>query len=453
MASLNPDILREYDIRGVADRDFPDDVCLALGRAVGTLEARSGKRRIALGRDCRLHSERIRDRVLDGLLSCGLEVVDIGVCPTPLLYFAVHHWDLDGGVMITASHNPAPDNGMKICVGKGTIHGADIKKLAALISGGDFVSAPGGSVSAREVIPDYVRFVTSQIRAPRKLRIAIDAGNGPGGLPALPVFRALGHEVIDLYCEPDGRFPNHHPDPTVVENLQDLIRTVRERRCDFGIAYDGDADRIGVVDENGQPVWGDQLMILFARSILAERKTGTFIAEVKCSRTLYEDVPKHGGRIVMWKTGHSLIKAKMKEESALLAGEMSGHMFFADRYYGYDDAIYASARLAEILSERNCRVSDLLRDVPKTFSTPELRFEVPEPRKFAIVDALRARFAATHDVIDIDGARINFARGWGLVRASNTQAVLVLRFEADDEASLAEIRGEVEAVLREIHPG
>ena len=253
--------------------------------------------------------------------------------------------------------------------------------------------------------------------------------------------------MIELYTEPDGRFPNHHPDPTVLDNLQPLIAAVREHRCDFGIAYDGDADRIGVVDENGLPVWGDQLMILFSRSILAKQRGGTFIAEVKCSRTLYDDVPKHGGRIVMWKTGHSLIKQKMKEERALLAGEMSGHMFFADRYYGYDDAIYSSARLAEILSESGKRVGDLLSDVPKMSSTPEIRVPVPESRKFQIVDELKRHFAKGHEVIDIDGARINFVGGWGLVRASNTQAVLVLRFEAVDDRTLQAIRTEVEDAL------
>ncbi|MBI2962777.1 MAG: phosphomannomutase/phosphoglucomutase [Deltaproteobacteria bacterium] len=447
---MNPEIIREYDIRGVADRDFGDENCRLLGRAIGTMERRAGQRRITLGRDARLHSPRIRDGVLQGLLESGLEVTDVGMCATPLLYFSVHHWDMDGGVMITASHNPAPDNGLKVLVGKATIHGADLKKLAALVEARDFVSEPGGRAAERAVLADYVRYVTAQIRAPRKLRIAIDAGNGPGGVPAVPIFRALGHEVIELYTEPDGRFPNHHPDPTVVANLEDLIATVRERRCDVGIAYDGDADRIGVVDERGNPVWGDQLMIIFSRSILEKRNSGTFIAEVKCSRTLYDDVPKHGGRIIMWKTGHSLIKAKMKEENALLAGEMSGHMFFADRYYGFDDAIYSSARLVEILSETGRHVGDLLADVPKTYSTPEIRVEAPEAEKFAIVERLKSRFAKTHEVIDIDGARINFPAGWGLVRASNTQAVLVLRFEAESESALAAIRSEVEGALKEL---
>jgi phosphomannomutase/phosphoglucomutase len=450
MPTLNPEIIREYDIRGVADRDFSDETCTSLGRAIGTFQRRAGKRTITLGRDCRLHSGRIRDALLRGLLTTGLEIVDIGVCPTPLLYFSVHHWDMGGGVMITASHNPAPDNGLKICVGKATIHGADLRAIADLVERRDFVSDGGGTVRERPIAEEYVRYVISQIRAPRKLRIAIDAGNGPGGVPAVPIFRALGHEVVELYTQPDGRFPNHHPDPTVLANLSDLIGAVRETQCDVGIAYDGDADRIGVVDERGEPVWGDQLMILFSRSILAERGAGTFIAEVKCSRTLYDDVPRHGGRILMWKTGHSLIKAKMKEENALLAGEMSGHMFFADRYYGFDDAIYASARLVEILSETGRHVSELLADVPKTYSTPEIRVDAPEADKFAIVERLKARFAAKYDVIGIDGARINFPNGWGLVRASNTQASLVLRFEAEDPQSLDAIRGEVEGALAEL---
>jgi phosphomannomutase/phosphoglucomutase len=447
---INPEIIREYDIRGVADRDFSAETCRSLGRAIGTFERRHGKRRITLGRDARLHSPRIRDAVLAGLLECGLEVTDIGMCATPLLYFSVNHWHMDGGVMITASHNPAPDNGLKVCVGKSTIHGADLRTIREIAEAGDFVTEPGGRVIERPILGDYVEYVSAQIRAPRKLRVAIDAGNGPGGVAAVPIFRNLGHEVIELFTEPDGRFPNHHPDPTVVDNLKDLIATVRERRCDVGIAYDGDADRIGVVDENGRPVWGDQLMILFSRSILEKRKGGTFIAEVKCSRTLYDDVPKHGGRILMWKTGHSLIKQKMKEERALLAGEMSGHMFFADRYYGYDDAIYSSARLAEILAETGLRVGELLADVPEMFSTPEIRVPAAEAKKFQIVAALKERFEKKYEVIDIDGARINFPDGWGLVRASNTQAVLVLRFEATSERALGAIRAEVEGVLKEI---
>jgi phosphomannomutase / phosphoglucomutase len=447
MPTLNPEIIREYDIRGVADRDLTDETCYLLGRAIGTFQRRAGKRRITLGRDCRLHAERIRDAVLGGLVDCGLEVIDIGMCATPLLYFSVNHWDMDGGVMITASHNPPQDNGLKICVGKSTISGPDLRTLGEMVEARDFIATSGGSVTHRPVLSEYVDYVSGQIRAPKKLRVAIDAGNGPGGVPSVPIFRRLGHEVIELYTEPDGRFPNHHPDPTVVDNLKDLIATVRQQRCDLGIAYDGDADRIGVVDEQGRPVWGDELMIVFSRSILAKRPAGTFIAEVKCSRTLYDDVPKHGGRIIMWKTGHSLIKQKMKEEHALLAGEMSGHMFFADRYYGYDDAIYASARLAEILSESGKHLGELLADVPKMSSTPEIRVAVPEARKFQIVEALKHHFTKTHEVIDIDGARINFRGGWGLVRASNTQAVLVLRFEAVDDQTLGAIRSEVEREL------
>jgi len=447
MPTLNSEIIREYDIRGVADRDLTDENCYLLGRAIGTFERRAGKKRITLGRDARIHSPRIHAGVLRGLLESGLEVTDVGMCATPLLYFSVSHWEMDGGVMVTASHNPAPDNGFKICVGAGTIHGADLRRIGQIVEQRDFVFEPRGRIIERAVLPDYVDYVSSQIRAPRKLRVAIDAGNGPGGVPAVSIFRKLGHEVIELYTEPDGRFPNHHPDPTVVENLKDLIATVRQRNCDVGIAYDGDADRLGVVDEQGRPVWGDQLMVLFSRAILEKRKTGTFIAEVKCSRTLYDDVPKHGGRIIMWKTGHSLIKQKMKEENALLAGEMSGHMFFADRYYGFDDAIYASARLAEILAETGKHVGDLLADLPTTFSTPEIRVPAPEARKLQMVEELKRRFLEKYEVIDIDGARINFPGGWGLVRASNTQAVLVLRFEANDEPTLEAIRAEVEGEL------
>jgi phosphomannomutase/phosphoglucomutase len=306
-----------------------------------------------------------------------------------------------------------------------------------------------GHLTRRPVLDEYVDYVTAQIRAPRKLRVAIDAGNGPGGVPSVPIFRRLGHEVIELYTEPDGRFPNHHPDPTVLDNLQPLIAAVREHRCDLGIAYDGDADRIGVVDENGLPVWGDQLMILFSRSILAKQRGGTFIAEVKCSRTLYDDVPKHGGRIVMWKTGHSLIKQKMKEERALLAGEMSGHMFFADRYYGFDDALYAACRLIEIVAKSGCPLSAQLADVPKTVSTPEIRVDCPDEAKFGVVARVKGHFEKLYPIVDVDGVRVLFPRGWGLVRASNTQPVLVLRFEAGTTKLLDQYRGEVEKAVED----
>jgi phosphomannomutase/phosphoglucomutase len=447
---MNPEIFREYDIRGIAERDFTDENCALLGRAIGTFMRRAGTRRITLGRDCRLHSARIREALLPALLGCGVEVTDIGVCPTPLLYFSVHHWEMEGGVMITASHNPAPDNGLKICVGKSTIHGADLRRLHALVEARDFVTSEPARSFERSVHAEYVATVTAQIRSPRRLRIAVDAGNGPGGVAALPIFRALGHEVIPLYCEMDGRFPNHHPDPTVLENLRDLVATVRDRRCDVGIAYDGDADRLGVVDEEGHVLWGDQLMVIFSRAILAARGAGTFIADVKCSNTLYDDVSSRGGRILMWKTGHSLIKQKMKEEGALLAGEMSGHLFFADRYYGFDDAIYASARLIEILSTSGKPASAHLADVPKTVSTPEIRIECPEHKKAGIVERMLEVFAARYQTLSIDGARISFPDGWGLVRASNTQPVLVLRFEAASESALARIRGEVETELRKL---
>lgn len=448
MAVLNPAMFREYDIRGVADRDLTDEACELLGRAIGTAERRRDKRRITLGRDCRLHSPRIREALLRGLLASGLEITDVGICPTPLLYFSIHHWQMDGGVMITASHNPSPDNGLKICVGPGTIHGREIRELYEIAGAGDFVPTSPGTLTERAVLSDYVATVADRIRAPRKLRFALDAGNGPGGVPALALFRALGHEVHDLYCEPDGRFPNHHPDPTVLANLRDLIALVRERRLDFGIAYDGDADRLGVVDERGEVLWGDQLMVVFSRAILRERGCGTFIADVKCSQTLYDDVPKRGGRIIMWKTGHSLMKEKMKAEQALLAGEMSGHMFFADRWYGFDDAIYASARLAEIVSETDRPLSSLIADLPRTVATPEIRVECDDAEKFALVDRVKRHFEPRYETIGIDGARICFPGGWGLVRASNTEASLVLRFEAGDGPTLDAIRSEVEAAVR-----
>jgi phosphomannomutase/phosphoglucomutase len=350
--------------------------------------------------------------------------------------------------MITGSHNPPEFNGFKVCLGKTTIHGEEIQVIKDLIKNNVFAEG-SGSLSNQDILPAYIDKIAENISLSKKLKVVVDAGNGTGGLPAVPLMKRLGCEVIELYCNMDGRFPNHHPDPTVPKYLQNLIETVKKEKAAVGFAYDGDADRIGVVDEQGQIIWGDHLMIIYAREILKQIPGATFISEVKASQNFYNEVKKMGGNAIMWKTGHSLIKAKMKEESAELAGEVSGHVFFAHRYYGFDDAIYASCRLLEILSRAEGPLSSLLKDVPETFTTPEIRVDCSDEKKFEIIEKIKEIFKKKYEVIEIDGARVLMPGGWGLVRASNTQPVLVLRFEADTSERLEEIKKEVESVVNE----
>lgn len=441
---LNPNIFREYDIRGIVGPDLNEETVALLARAVGTFFAQNNAKRIAIGFDARESSPLFRDLFVRGLNGSGLDVLDIGRVPTPVLYFAVFTRDVDGGVMITGSHNPADHNGFKISLGKDSIFGAQIQQIKEIALAENFT--PGaGKAETVNVLEDYNREILSRINTgARKLKVVVDGGNGMGGVTAVPVYKALGMELIEMFCEPDSTFPNHHPDPTVVENLRDAVRAVREQKADLALAFDGDGDRIGVVNDKGEIIWGDELMVLFSRALLAENPGATIIAEVKCSQRLFDDIEKHGGTPLMWKAGHSLIKAKMKETGAALAGEMSGHIFFAGRFYGFDDATYAGARVLEILSHTDKSLSELLADLPETFSTPELRVDCPEEKKFEVVKAITEEFRKTNEVIDIDGARILFEHGWGLVRASNTQAILVLRFEADTEEDLAQIRREVE---------
>ncbi len=448
---MNRQVFREYDIRGIVERDFDNDFVVNLGRAYATMLHRAGKRRITLGRDCRLSSERLRNLLLEGLLPAGIDVIDVGVVPTPLLYFSVLHWKMDGGAMITGSHNAAEYNGFKLGVGPTTIFGAEIQAVADLMERRDFVqSGTRGALSEKPVRPDYADFIRGQIKLKPGLKVAVDSGNGCGGVVAVPLMRELGATVYELYTEMDGRFPNHHPDPTVEENLRDLIAAVKTQGAEVGIAYDGDADRVGAVDEKGGIVWGDELMVVFSRAVLKERPGAAIIGDVKCSQRLYDDIAAHGGRPIMWKTGHSLIKDKLKEERAALAGEMSGHMFFADRYYGFDDAIYASLRLLEIISREGRGLAAMLSDLPRSFCTPEIRLDCPDDRKFEVVKKAAEYFARHYDVIAIDGARVKFPNGWGLVRASNTQPALVLRFEAADEKGLGEIRALFQRKLEEL---
>ena len=442
---MNHNIFREYDIRGIVGDQLTDEVVALLGRAIGTFFVKNGATRIAIGYDARVSSPKYCELLTAGFTACGIDVTLIGMVPTPVLYHTVYTRDVDGGVMITGSHNPPDHNGFKICLGKGTLFGSQIQEIKDIAIAGEFAYGDG-RVETIAVLDEYCDDIVSRISlGPRKLKAVVDAGNGMGGVTGSPVYRRLGIEMTELFIEPDSSFPNHHPDPTVAENLDDTIAAVRSTGADIGIAFDGDGDRIGVVDENGRIIWGDELMVLLSRSVLAENPGATIIAEVKCSQTLYDDIAKNGGNGIMWKAGHSIIKAKMKETGAALAGEMSGHIFFADKFYGFDDATYAGARVLEILSHTNKTLSELLTDLPKTYSTPELRVDCGDETKFDVVAKIAEHFKSSHKVITIDGARILFDDGWGLVRASNTQAILVLRFEANSEQRLDTIREIVES--------
>lgn len=446
---MNPEVFREYDVRGIVGKDLDHDFVRDLGRAIGTYAGDRSVRTMTVGRDCRLTSEEYSAAVIEGLADTGMDVIDIGVCATPMLYFSIRHLAVEGGVMVTGSHNPPEFNGFKICVGPDTIYGDEIQELREIIENNRYREGTG-SLSSQSITDAYRDHIYENVSVEKGLSLVVDGGNGVGGYFALPLLERFGCSVRPLYCEMDGRFPNHFPDPTVMENLRDIIALVRGTGADAGIAYDGDADRIGVITDTGEVLWGDELLILFSRYILRDHPGAAIIGEVKCSQKLYDDIERNGGRAIMWKAGHSLIKSKMKQEKALLAGEMSGHLFFADRYFGYDDAIYASARLLEILSQSGSRLSDILSDVPKTFNTPEIRIDCPDHLKFPVVEKLKERFARDHDIIDIDGVRVQFENGWGLVRASNTQPVLVLRFESSSEEGLEEIRRRVESTLAEV---
>lgn len=441
-------IYREYDIRGIAGVDFDDGFVEALGRAMGTKWLSKNISRAVVARDCRLSSPGYHKILKQAIRSTGVDVIDIGECPSPLMYFSVHHLDLMGGVVITGSHNAADYNGFKICVGKTTIHGEEIQELRGIVEAGEFARGEG-SEEAYPIIPAYQGFLEEQFgRAGEGVKVVVDSGNGTGGPVGPGVFRSMGCEVTELYSEPDGRFPNHHPDPTVEANMQDLIKAVRENGADLGIAFDGDSDRIGAVDGEGRIIWGDEMLVVFARSILEKNPGATVVSEVKCSQRLYDDIEKHGGNGIMWKVGHSLLKAKMKETGALVAGEMSGHIFFADRYYGYDDAVYAGARLIEIVANSSQTLAEMLSDLPKTVFTPEIRVECGDDIKFELATRALARFRDMGlEVIDVDGVRVLFENGWGLIRASNTQPALVMRFEADNEENLASYRQTVETEL------
>jgi phosphomannomutase/phosphoglucomutase len=446
---INPQIFREYDIRGVVGKDLTEEVVKTLGKAYGTYLRQQNKKNLTVGRDNRLSSESFRNALVEGLLSTGCNVIDLGVCPTPAFYFSLHHLNSDGGMMITASHNPPQFNGFKLCDGTDSLYGEQIQNIRRIADRGEFSRGRDATVSTYQIIEPYVTTIREKIHLKRGLKVILDAGNGTAS-PIVPgLFKNLGCEVEALFCEMDGNFPNHFPDPTVPENLTTLIQRVKESCADLGVAYDGDADRIGVVDNQGNMIWGDQLLVIFEREILSRNPGASIIFEVKCSQNLEQDILKHGGRPIMWKTGHSLIKKKMKEEHALLAGEMSGHLFFADEYFGYDDAIYASCRLARILSESSLKISEMLSDLPKTFSTPEIRVDCADEEKFQVIEVLKEYFQKRYRLVDIDGIRILFDHGWALIRASNTQPALVLRFESTNKQELEEIQNLVMGKLRE----
>jgi phosphomannomutase/phosphoglucomutase len=448
--TIPPGIFRQYDIRGIVGEDLHPATATAIGGAYAALLAERGiAGAVAVGRDNRPSGRGLRDALVSGLTGAGVDVVDIGEVPTPLLYWSLHHVDVVGGIQITGSHNPPEYNGFKLSLGTASLHGADIQRLRALASTGRTTTGKG-SVRHEAVIDRYIDDVVARIGPiSRPLHVVVDCGNGAGALVAPRLFERLGVRMHGLYCESDGTFPNHHPDPTVVENLQDVIAAVRAEGADAGIAFDGDADRLGVIDENGEIIWGDHVLILYARDVLARTGKGQpIIFDVKCSQALPHAVSAAGGRPVMWKTGHSLIKDKMRELDAPLAGEMSGHMFFAEGFYGHDDALYGAARLLRIIADDGRGIAEQLADVPKFVSTPELRVDCPDDRKFDIVSRAIEHFRRTHDVIDVDGARVLFGDGWGLVRASNTQPILVLRYEARSQERLDAIRGEFEQWLR-----
>jgi phosphomannomutase/phosphoglucomutase len=443
-------IFRQYDIRGIVDKDLTIEAALGVGRAYAAHVRGLGlSGAVAVGRDNRPSGPKLRDALVEGLTSSGFDVVDIGVVPTPLLYWSLHHVDVIGGIQITGSHNPPEYNGFKLCVGKESLHGHGILALYEIIQKGAFVQGKG-SVREEALIDRYVDDIVAKTgRLSRPLNVVFDSGNGAGSLVAEKLYSKLGLTGTYIFCESDGTFPNHHPDPTVVENLHDIIAEVAKQKADLGIAFDGDADRIGVVDAKGGIVWGDHILILYARDVLARTGKGqSVIFDVKCSQALPDAIRAAGGVPVMWKTGHSLIKDKMKETHAPIAGEMSGHMFFGEGFYGHDDALYGGARLLRIVADSGKSVEQLLADVPKFVSTPEIRVECPDDRKFAVVDEAVTHFRGKYDVIDVDGVRVLFGDGWGLIRASNTQPVLVTRYEALTTERLAAIQGEMEGWLR-----
>ena len=449
--NINPQIFREYDIRGLVDVDLTQESTELIGKSIGTYIYRNDGKTLTVGYDMRASSTPFRDSLIRGINSTGCDVIDIGMVPTPVAYFSLHHLKPDGGVMITGSHNPSEFNGFKISNGLHSLYGESIQELRRLIDSNDF-ELGSGKLSKENVLEEYIQDIFDRVKVSRSVKVVVDGGNGCFGIVGPKLLKRIGANIIELYCEPDGNFPNHHPDPTVEKNMLDLSKKVKEERAELGIGFDGDADRIGIVDEKGEILWGDQLLMIFARDILKYNPGATIVGEVKCSQNLFKDIEGHGGTAVMSAAGHSLIKNKMQETNSLLAGEMSGHICFADDYYGFDDAIYAACRILQIVASSKIKVSEMLLDVPKTEATPEIRVDCPDNRKFEIVRELTESFRKKYDVIDIDGVRVNFGEGWALIRASNTQPVIVFRFEANNAGRLAEIISIVRKAVSKYEP-
>lgn len=441
MTKINPDILREYDIRGIVGDNFTEEVVETLGRAFGTRIVRAGGKSVAVGYDGRLSSPGLAAAAVKGLMACGLKVFEVGRGPTPMLYYSTYALEADAGLMITGSHNPPDYNGMKMMMSGLSFFGSDIQDLGKIAAASDFETGEGDS-EKRPMLDDYVARITDDFKAGRELKIAWDAGNGVAGEAMTMMTDKLPGKHFLLYADIDGNFPNHHPDPTVEKNLADLKDAVRSKGCDLGIAFDGDGDRIGVVDSQGRVLWGDQLMVIWAKEILSRKPGSTILADVKASQVLFDEIERMGGKPLMWKTGHSLIKSKMKEMESPFAGEMSGHIFFKDGFYGFDDALYAAIRLISILTQTDETLDAMLDAMPKMVNTPEIRFDCPESRKFDVAEEVKVRLADVKDVqvIDVDGVRVVSEDGWWLLRASNTQPVLVARCEAKDEEGLARLK-------------
>lgn len=455
---INRTIFRQYDVRGYVNVDLTEDFAYNLARGCAAYYRKElpGIKKVSIGHDARESSPAYAKALIRGFNDSGLDTVFVGMVPTGLLYFSMFNLDVQGAVMITGSHNPPEYNGFKINLVDLPVYGDGIQKIADIMEADDFIKASTkGKNSEYNIIPDFEKYILKNIKLtnPEKLKIVVDSGNGVGGFVAVPLLRKMGVNVISLFENPDGTFPNHHPDPTVEKYIQQMIRTVKETGADMGIGYDGDADRIGLVDRNGKIIWGDKILTIFARSILAEVPGATIVGEVKCSKTLYDDIRKRGGNGIMWKAGHSLIKAKMKEVGAEFGGEMSGHIFFKHRFFGYDCAIYSTFRLLEIVSKMDKVDFDkLLEGIPETFSTPEIRVEVDDTKKFGIVENVVKYFKKEGlDVNDIDGVRVTFNDGWGLMRPSNTQNVIVMRVEAESKKRMEEIKALLEKKLEEFN--
>ena len=452
---LNNSIFREHDIRGIAEKDLTDEVVELIGLAYGTKIIEAGLKNITIGRDCRKSSDRIFNSLARGILRTGVNITNLGIITSPVLYFSLYGLNVDGGIMITASHNPPDYNGFKAAIGKNVLSSEEIQNLKTKIETESFlISKTKGKISDYDIIKNYKEDILKNIKITRKLRIGVDSANTPVGLFAKDILSYAGCEVYELFAEPDGNFPNHHPDPSIEENLIDLRNLVKKEKLDLGIAFDGDADRLGVLDENGDLIYSDMILLILARAVIKELPGSKIIAEVKCSKNLFDEIRNCGGSPIMWKTGHSNIKRKIKEEKAPLAGELSGHIFFSDKHHGYDDALYAALRLIEVLSQSDSSISEMLTNIPKMYSTPEIRIDFPEHEKFEVINKLieviKEENDNSFDLITVDGIRLENSKGWALVRASNTQPALTIRFEADSEPNLKELVAYVSEKLKSV---